>query len=685
MDVTDNSPVPMIVVARLQDQVEFINKALRKAGHAVHCHWVMELNDLGETLAQVNAHMVLGVISEDVNEMTQTLKVFRQFAAHIPALIVREQVSEAVIAQAMQLGARDVISLTHIQRLQWVVTRELNAFRQERKLAATIATSQEYREQLKSFMSGSADAIVHMQDGILVDANPAWLELLGYESDEDLVGQPLMDYFDSESHSALKGALAACLQGKWSDHELKVAALQSDGETLPLSLQLQAVDLEGERAVQIRVASQRKDPRALNERLNDALQRDASTSFLQRRFFIERLRAALTVPIKAGIRQLLCIHPDKFEKLADDIGAENVEDFVAQFAGILKEHLQPTDVAGRFGDCMIYVLLERGNRTDIDAWSSSLINKIAKHVFTIGDKSITCSCTIGAGVINPQGTDLSTLLKDTAQGLNQAQQKGGNRAQTVDRVDDDTRRAESDKIWVRLIKAALMDNRFRLLQQPIASLSGEDTGMCDVLVRMLNDQNNEILPAEFLPVAERNDLMKNIDRWVIGSALSFCSTRNIKQLFVRLSKDSVLDKSLPKWLETQLSAHRVNPNRVVFEISEQVATEYLKNTVELSKQLHATGFRFALEHAGNARDPKSLLQYLQLDYLKFDGALMQGLAMNIPLQERLQSLVNSARERNIRTIAERVEDANTLAVLWQLGLELIQGYFVHEPEQVTLG
>jgi len=146
-----------------------------------------------------------------------------------------------------------------------------------------------------------------------------------------------------------------------------------------------------------------------------------------------------------------------------------------------------------------------------------------------------------------------------------------------------------------------------------------------------------------------------------------------------------MDKSLPKWLDNQLNATRVQPGRIVFEISEQIATEHLKNTIELSQQLHAVGFKFALEHAGNTRDPKALLQHLQLDYLKFDGALMQGLSMDIALQERLQSLVVSARERNIRTIAERVEDANTLAVLWQIGLELIQGYFVHEPEQVTLG
>jgi diguanylate cyclase (GGDEF)-like protein/PAS domain S-box-containing protein len=675
----------MIILSRQQEQVEFINKALRKAGHAVHCHWVTELNDLGDTLMQINAHMVIGVMGDDTNEMLQALKVFRQFAPNTPALIVREQITEAVIAQAMQQGARDVVSLTHVQRLQWVVTRELNAFRQERKLISTIASAQEYREQLKSFMSGSADAIAHMQDGIIIDANPAWLDLFGYKDQDDLVGQPLMDCFDSDSHTAFKGAIAACLQGKWSDHDLKVNALLPDTSTLSVGLQLQAVDLEGERAIQIRVPSQRKDNRGLDEQLSDALQRDASTSFLQRRFFIERLRTALNTPIKAGIRELLCIQPDKFEALAEELGADRVEDFVSQFAGVLKEHLQAGDMAGRFGDCQIFVLMERGNRSDIDAWCSSTIGKVARHVFNLETKSVTCSCTIGAGVINPQGTDINTLIKDAAQGLYQAQQKGGNQAQTIDRIDDDTKRIEMDKMWVKMIKAALMDNRFRLLQQPIASLSGEDTGMCDVLVRMIDEHNNEILPSEFLAAAERNDLMKNIDRWVIGSAMQFCSSRKIKQLFVRLSKDSVLDKSLPKWLETQLAASRVNPERIVFEINEKIATEHLKNTVELSKLLHTTGFRFALEHAGNARDPKSLLQHLQLDYLKFDGTLMQGLSLDIGLQERIQELVSAARERKIRTIAERVEDANTLAVLWQLGLELIQGYFVHEPEQVVLG
>jgi EAL domain-containing protein (putative c-di-GMP-specific phosphodiesterase class I) len=255
----------------------------------------------------------------------------------------------------------------------------------------------------------------------------------------------------------------------------------------------------------------------------------------------------------------------------------------------------------------------------------------------------------------------------------------------IDTQDEDTRQQAADEIWVRHIKAALMENRFRLMQQPIASLLGEDRGMFDVLVRMIDEQGQELLPAEFMAAAERNDLMKNIDRWVIGASMTFCASRPVKQLFVRLSKDSVRDKSLVQWLSNQLKATRVDPQRIAFQVSEQVATEYLGDTSDLAAGIRKTGFQFALEHFGAGRDPRRLLAHLPVDFIKIDGTLMHGLAVDQELQQSVRALVDQAKAKQVATIAERVEDANTMAVLWQLGVEFIQGYFVNEPEQVTIG
>ncbi|PZN31792.1 MAG: two-component system response regulator, partial [Proteobacteria bacterium] len=259
------------------------------------------------------------------------------------------------------------------------------------------------------------------------------------------------------------------------------------------------------------------------------------------------------------------------------------------------------------------------------------------------------------------------------------------RSQLVDRADEDTRQQAVDELWVRQIKSALMENRFRLMQQPIASLLGEDRGMYDVLVRMLDPQGQELLPAEFMAAAERNDLMKNIDRWVIGAAMTFCASRPVKQLFVRLSKDSVRDRSILAWLGNQLKAARIEPQRMAFEVSEQVATEYLHDTAELAAGLRKAGFRFAIEHFGSGRDPAQVLAHLPVDFVKIDGTLMQNLAVKPDLQERVRELIELAKSKQVGTIAERVSDANTMAVLWQLGVEFIQGYFVNEPEQVIIG
>ncbi len=205
-----------------------------------------------------------------------------------------------------------------------------------------------------------------------------------------------------------------------------------------------------------------------------------------------------------------------------------------------------------------------------------------------------------------------------------------------------------DKIWVKHIKSALMENRFRLVQQPIASLLGEDKGMFDVLVRMLDEQGGEVLPAEFIRAAERNDLMKNIDRWVIGASMSFAANRKAACIFVRVSKDTILDKSLMGWLETQLRSLKIDAKRLCIQVTEELATQYVRQTTDLSESMRKLGFRFALEHFGTGRDPLKLLASIGMNFIKIDGSLMQGLSTNQLQQQRVKGLVEAAKRKRHR-------------------------------------
>ncbi len=187
-----------------------------------------------------------------------------------------------------------------------------------------------------------------------------------------------------------------------------------------------------------------------------------------------------------------------------------------------------------------------------------------------------------------------------------------------------------------------------------------------------------------MAAAERNDLMKNIDRWVVGASLSFAAQRKPGCLFVRLSKDTVADATFQEWLENHVRSSRADTTRLCFQVNEATASTYIPQVKALSTALRQRGFRFAIDGFGGGRDSQGLLDAVPLDFVKIDGALVQSLSGDQALQQRIRTLVDAATKRLIQTIAERVEDANTMAVLWQIGVQYIQGYFINEPEQVVL-
>jgi EAL domain-containing protein (putative c-di-GMP-specific phosphodiesterase class I)/GGDEF domain-containing protein/PAS domain-containing protein len=693
--------VPMLVLARTQDFVAVINSTLRNAGLAVHCTWISEAKDLGEALVAGKNDMLLAFVGAEPVELKNVIQIRNQAAPNVPVIAVREKIDEEIIATAMQMGARDVVTLASRARLQAVVAREIKAYRTERDLANTQTSAQQHKQQMKAIMADTADAFAYIQDGIVVDANPAWLQLFGRANADDLVGHPLMDALQSDAHAAFKSAVSACLQGKWPGHALRAHVILPDQSTAPFEFMLARAEFDGDPAVRLSVPVKKQPevkPAAPNEvvaapvvpapkpeRTAPTFANDVATGFLQRRTFAEQLQLSLARPPKGGVRQMIVVEPDNLSTATEQLGPLALDEFVSQFAAVLAEFFKAGDIVGRIGDCTVAAMLERGTPRDVEAWATAVVAKIGSHVFHASGKSIIGACSIGIGMVDLRAKDPTMPLADALQARRNALAKGGNRYEIIDRSDEDTRQQASDAIWVRLIKAALMENRFKLMQQPIANLMGGERGMFDVLVRMVDEQGEDILPAEFMSAAERNDLMKNIDRWVISASLSVCGSRPVQRLFVRLSRDSVRDKSLTAWLTLQLKSTRVDPSRIAFQVSEEVATEFLSETGALGSELRQIGFKFAVEHFGAGRESLRLLAHVPVDYLKVDGSLMQSLALDTEVQQRVKVLVDGARSRRIATIAERVEDANTMAVLWQLGVEYIQGYFVHEPEQVTMG
>ena len=680
--MNEPNAVPLIVLSATRDPVEAINSLLRRAGQPAHCTWIPALRDLGDALTQLNPELLVHVAATR-EELEAVIRVRDQLAPAVPVLELAPEVDEARIAAGLALGVRDVVTLANAARLQAVVLRELRVFRIERTLDATVKSAHDARSQLDTVLQRSNDAIVQVQEGIVVEANPAWLELFGVE--ESVTGQPVMDLFDESTHAALRGALAACLQGRWSDHSLRANALLADGSVLPIEMALALGEHDADPCVRLVVPSRpREETRIVAKAITAPPRPDSSGGLMPRGELLEALAERLGVPSPGGMRCVALIKVDKFSALERVIGATASEEVLLEVGRLLKATLHPKELVGRFGGVRFIALLERGNENDINAWSERLLARVHKHLMRIRDKSVSVTCTIGLSVVSPGEVNVDAVILDALECVRKGAARGGNQAIASDRADTDSRVMSYDKVWVKHIKAALMENRFRLVQQPIASLQGEDPGMFDVLVRMIDAQGREVLPSEFMAAAGRNDLLKNIDRWVVGASLSFAAQKQPECLFVRLSKETVRDTGFTEWLDNHLRSSRAEPRRLCFQTTEESAAIYLPQVKALATALRERGFRFAIEGFGSGRDSMGLLESIPLDFAKIDGTIIQGLASDPQLQMRVRTLVEAARRRNIQTIGERVEDANTMAVLWQLGVQYIQGYFVNEPEEVVL-
>lgn len=676
--------VPLIVLSATAEPVEAVNGILRRAGQPAHCTWIPALPDLADALAQINPELLV-CVGPNLDDAVQAARVRDQIAPEVPLIALAEAANESVVAETMRRGARDVVPMSNPARLEAVMMRELRAFRLERALNATLQSARDYRRQLETVLERSNDAIAQVQEGILVEANESWVEMFGLASRDALVGQPLMDLFDADSHAALKGALAACLSGKWNDHVLAAQGRKADGGALPLEIVLSVGEHDGEPCVRLIVPARKRDENQLASDLADAVRRDPATGFLHRRAVLEAMRERVATPATGGVRHVAQIRLDKFAAIERDLGIDGSEQILVEFAQLLQTHVMPKDVTGRFGGVSFMVMIERGNSRDAEAWAEQVVQHVQKNLFTVGSKTLSATCSVGLAVIPHGNPDLNAAIDDAIDACRRARQRGGNQVTLLDRADADTRVQAYDQVWVKHIKAALMENRFRLVQQPIASLHGDDPQMFDLLVRMVDMQGKEVLPSEFMPAAERNDLLKNIDRWVIGASLSFVAQRKPSTVFIRLSRDSVLDPSMPMWLDGQLKASKAQPGRVCFQVPEDIASSYQVQVQVLARALKQRGLRFALERFGTGRDPQGLLNLVPLDFIKIDGALIQGLAGNPELQQKVRTLVDAANTKQILTIAERVEEANTMAVLFQIGVQFVQGYFINEPEQVVLG
>lgn len=250
-----------------------------------------------------------------------------------------------------------------------------------------------------------------------------------------------------------------------------------------------------------------------------------------------------------------------------------------------------------------------------------------------------------------------------------------------EQAEDERIRRELDTLaWVGRIRDAIDEDRLTLYSQPIVPLAGGKPGQ-ELLLRMMGANGEVIAPGSFLPVAEKYGMIAEIDRWVISQAarLAGCG-QNVE---ANLSADSISELSLLTFIEQELRDAGAEPANLVFEITETALTKDLEAGKAFITGLTDLGCRVALDDFGTGFASFTHLKTFNLAYLKIDVDFVRNLPADTANQHLVKAIARLAKDFGYETIAEGVEDAETLAMLTDYGVDFAQGFHIGRPSPIS--
>ena len=235
--------------------------------------------------------------------------------------------------------------------------------------------------------------------------------------------------------------------------------------------------------------------------------------------------------------------------------------------------------------------------------------------------------------------------------------------------------------WLEEIRRAFEEDRFEMHAQPIVDLATGETVQRELLIRMRDTEGNLIPPGMFLPAAEKHGAIRAIDKWVLTQGADLAA-RGI-DVEINISAASIGDPGLVADIERELARTGADPSRLVFEITETALVEETEVAVTLAERLRHLGCRFALDDFGSGYGGFHYLKHLPMDFLKIDREFIRDARTDEADQHVIRAIVGLAKGFGLQTIAEGVEDQETLEMLREFGVDHVQGFHLGRPALVT--
>lgn len=421
---------------------------------------------------------------------------------------------------------------------------------------------------------------------------------------------------------------------------------------------------------------------------------DSLTQLMNRRTFEQQLTHTII-----GVRQhcqthVLChIDLDQLSIINNDCGHVAGDQLLCQVTTLLQRRVRSTDTLARLGGDEFALLLHQCSLDQATEMATTLKALLRETPFRWQGKQFTISVSIGLVTIDAHTQDAPSALRAADAACLVAKEPGYNGLHVYSSTDQELSQHFHERQWIAQIHEALAGGRFCLYSQPIRPLTANHPDIhCEILLRLVDQDGQHVLPTAFIPAAERYNLMPMIDRWVVET---FCrhyqntrrtrTSKDFQYLYnINLSGTSVNTPQFLDFLQEQLARFQVPPETLCFEITETAAISDLDQAAQFMHALRQLGCHFALDDFGRGMSSLAYLKNLPVNYLKIDGGFVKQLVTSHTDAAIVDCFNHLSHELGIATIAECVENDQTLKKLRTIGVDYVQGFGIAKPQPLRL-
>ncbi len=424
-----------------------------------------------------------------------------------------------------------------------------------------------------------------------------------------------------------------------------------------------------------------------NKKIAHLASHDDLTGLNNRRSFEAQLEHTVAIaPRTQDAYGLMFVDLDRFKIINDTCGHHAGDQLLIQLTSMIKSRLRKGDMFARIGGDE-FAIISRGDKfEDIVSLADDLRELVSEFEFRYAQQTFSISLSIGVIPINGDITDIEAILSDVDSACYVAKQSGRNRVHVTQENDAEIVKYRNDIAGMQNIRAALAEDRLVLFYQPVYTIlpNGVDMAHCEILLRIKSESGELFSPAEFIPIAEKYNVMTEIDRWVFSHVLDWVVEHQelveTPKLLINLSGLSFINEDFLAFVVNELQTRGVDPQKLAFEITETAAVDNMEKANVFIDRVRQLGCHFALDDFGSGFSTFAYLKKLPIDYLKIDGSLVKNLATDHIDREMVRAINDIGHTVGARTIAEFVEDDETLAHLRNMGVDYAQGYGLCKPK-----